>query len=197
MFTSNSATLYRLPENGRGTEGRSLDFSALPPFLRVLLITDGTVTRTLQAYFDEPIEIEVISHREMDSPRSYSDIGVAAGEKIIHRKVLLRGRRSRVAYAVAESAIALVRLPLEIQSRLATEALGIGELIRATRLETYREILSLDYTNASEWAGPLAVDAGSRIAMRRYAIHVASRPTIEITEVFPETPFQKWAKSAN
>jgi hypothetical protein len=47
----------------------SLRFWTLPPFLRVLPITDGTVTQSLEAYFADPIEVVVLSHCESVSHR--------------------------------------------------------------------------------------------------------------------------------
>ncbi len=35
------------------TDVTAVDFAALPPILRTLLVTDGTVTKTLEAYFSE------------------------------------------------------------------------------------------------------------------------------------------------
>ena len=37
----------------------------LPPFLRSLLITDGTVTKTLEAYFWEPVQVQVLKQQEL------------------------------------------------------------------------------------------------------------------------------------
>jgi hypothetical protein len=45
----------------------SPDFPGLSPILRVLLVTDGTVTKTLEAYFGEAIEVDVLEHAERTS----------------------------------------------------------------------------------------------------------------------------------
>ena len=39
----------------------ALKMSQLPPFLRVLLTTDGTVTKSLESYFWEPVAVVNIS----------------------------------------------------------------------------------------------------------------------------------------
>lgn len=191
MYKRDTATRFLLPNAGDETAGRRGYFSTFPPFLRVLLVTDGTVTRTLEAYFDERIDVQVISHREMASDQSYAGIRVVRGERIIRRKVVLRGRCSRIAYAIAESVIAVERLSGDLQRRLACEPLGIGELIRVSRLETYREVLSVDRARAGEWAGDLAVEESAGVAMRRYVIYIDTKPTMEISEIFPERPFQR------
>ena len=37
----------------------NLDIEAMPPFLRTLLVTDGTVTKSLEAFFWEPVVVVV------------------------------------------------------------------------------------------------------------------------------------------
>lgn len=106
-----------------GIEGEKV-----PPFLRALLVTDGTVTQFLQAYLWEPQDI-------------------------------LRGK------------------------------LGIGELLRDRRLETYREMLNY----GSEAAGALSDRLGTRkedpLLFRHYRILTKHRPAILVTEKFPAVHF--------
>ena len=40
--------------------GKELDLSQLPAFLRTLMVTDGTVTKSLEAWFWEPVKVEVL-----------------------------------------------------------------------------------------------------------------------------------------
>ena len=40
-------------------EKAAMDMEALPPFLRTLLVTDGTVTKSLEAFFWENIKVEM------------------------------------------------------------------------------------------------------------------------------------------
>lgn len=49
---------------------RSPRFWTLPPFLRVLLITDGTVTQSLEAYFADPIEVVVLRDGHLETFRN-------------------------------------------------------------------------------------------------------------------------------
>ena len=41
--------------------GEEVDLSLLPPFLRTLLVTDGTVTKSLEAFYWEPIKVVSIT----------------------------------------------------------------------------------------------------------------------------------------
>jgi len=165
-------------------------FSMLTPILRVLLVTDGTVTRTLEAYFGEPIDVDVLSHREVRSERSYPEIEVDKGDPILRRCVTLRGKITRTIYAFAES-IAVIRfMPKEIGRKLTEEIQGIGELLSESRLETHRELLSARRVEAAEWAVHLGVEKSASVVARKYIIHSGGSAAIAIEEVFPESRFQ-------
>lgn len=180
---------FELTDEEVGTGG-SLRLAALPPFLRVLLVTDGTVTRSLEAYFQEPIDVDVLVHAETDADRSYPEIEVVPGDPIIQRRVVLRGKVTRTAYAFAESIFAAGRVAPSLRRQLTSEKKGIGELLRDGRLESYREVLGMRRVAAGDWAGPLNLDRDSSVVIRDYRIYLAGRAAIEIEEVFPVARFQ-------
>lgn len=167
----------------------SLRFSELPPFLRVLLMTDGTVTRSLEAYFGEPIDVDVLSHSELRSDRSYPEVNVALGDPILRRCVTLRGRITRSIYAFAESVVVLASISNEMKRKLIEERKGIGELLSASKLETFRELLRIRRACAKEWAVHLSVAEDARVVIRNYKIFRDGRAAMEIEEVFPELRF--------
>lgn len=158
----------------------------LPPFLRVLLATDGTVTRTLEAFFWQPIAVDVLLHDMMRSSRDYPQIGIERGQHIIVRHVVLRGRDQQVPYALAHSVIASDRLAPAMRSELLERRRGIGELLIEARHRTFREILSVRRAPAGEWAADLEIQAGEPVVIRQYTIDHGLGPSILIEEVFPE-----------
>jgi chorismate-pyruvate lyase len=165
----------------------SADFPGLSPILRVLLVTDGTVTKTLEAYFGEGIDVDVLEHRETTSGSPYPQIGIAAGDHILHRYVRLLGRTTRKVYAVAESVAVLEHISRQMRRQLIEEHKGIGELLREGRLETYRELLTADLTPASPWAEQLTIAATDRVVTREYRIYQGGRAVLLIREIFPES----------
>lgn len=181
----------------RGHEGRapdfagSLDLSGLAPILRVLLVTDGTVTRTLEAYFDEAIEVDVLEHAERSSELAYPQIDIAAGDPILHRFVTLRGRTTRRVYAAAESVAVLDHISQQIRRKLIEERKGIGELLREGRLETYRELLTARRVAAGSWAAHLGVAPTESVVTRDYRIYQGGRAALLIQEAFPESLFPR------
>lgn len=155
--------------NARAEE---LDLAALPPFLRTLLVTDGTVTKHLEAFFWEPVEVENLGQYtltlEVDAPW----LALAAGASVLRRRVRLRGVRSARLYAEAESLIRLECVPERLRTELVSGHIGIGELLREKGLETYREIFDV---------GSAAGDS----VYRTYRIVIGRQPAILITETFP------------
>jgi chorismate-pyruvate lyase len=171
------------------TEGTP-EFAMLPAFLRVLLGSDGTVSRALKAYFSENIEVQVINNAEFRSDRSHPEINIGPGDHILRRRVTLRGGATGTVYLFADSVIAATGGTLHLRKRLIEDNIGIGELIREERLETYREVLSLRRTKAGEWARYLIVDAGVDVLIRNYRIYMNGQAVIAIQEVFPNSRFQ-------
>lgn len=154
------------------------DASRLPPFLRVLLATDGTVTKSLEAYFWEPIVVETLQQSRYLLPEPVASLDCRAGDEVILRRVQLRGKTSARCFVEADSLIRFALLPPPFQQALEQQNLGIGELVREQGLETYREILSVQL---DEPTGQVA---------RTYRILMANRPIIQITERFWLTVFE-------
>lgn len=155
----------------------SLHMEALPPFLRTLLVTDGTVTKHLEAYFWEEVAVENLGQTEVTLETAVPALALGAGERVLKRRVRLVGRASGRCYGEAESLIRLPCLPERLRGELVAGRIGIGELLRERGLETYREILDLGR------AGPDAV-------YRTYRIMIHGEPAILISETFPCEPYR-------
>lgn len=155
----------------------ALDVAALPAFLRTLLVTDGTVTKHLEAYFWEQVVVEAQAQAVEAAAQDEPWLELLAGQDVLARRVRLRGARSRRLYAHAASLVRLDRLPARLGEELVRGAIGIGELLRERGLETYREILEV---------GRGADDAVYRV----YRILFHGRPAILIREVFPCAPYR-------
>lgn len=151
--------------------GQCLRFLDLPPLLRVLLLQDGTVTKTLEAFFWEPVSVRLCQQSVQAVP--WGDSG--APESILHRAVSIQGQHSGILYCLADSLIRLDHLPEELAGGLLAGSIGIGELLRERGVETYRELESLFL--ASTTPGP---SVG-----RCYLIHFHLQPVIRVTERFP------------
>lgn len=164
--------------------------AALTPFQRILVGTDGTVTHILEAYADEPIEVEKL-RQEVDSANGDdADLDLSADERVLRRTVLLRGRRSRRPLLYAEVVVALDRVEPAFLDGLTTTDKPIGTLLRQHRTETFREILLVDREPAGRRGSHFGIGPEAELILRTYRILSARRPSILVTETFPAESFR-------
>ncbi len=86
------------------------DVNLLGSLQRVLLVTDGTLTEILEAYFAERIVLVKVAQQVIPATASHALLNPIVGETLIERKILLQGTRSRSNYVYAESLVAVDRL---------------------------------------------------------------------------------------
>lgn len=166
-----------------------VNLERIPPFLRALLVTDGTVTRFLEAYLWEPIEVRQVDQKEIILDQDLPWLEIYRGETILKRQVLLHGQVSGKNYTFAESMIRIDQLAKGLRDDLLRGRLGLGELLRDRRMETYRELLSFSQQEAGEISGSMDIDPQESILVRSYRIFHKQVPIILITEKFPQRYF--------
>lgn len=172
-----------LPEGTiTNTQGQTLDIAAMPAILRTLLVTDGTVTKTLEAYFWEPVSVTNLKQDEIIAAKAMDFLECPQGEPLLDRRISLLGQSSKTLYAHAHSLIRLEMLPKAICADLKAGLIGIGEILRETGLETYRELVDLgaESTNDINKLGQ-----NTQTIYRSYRIMIAHKPVILVTEKFP------------
>jgi chorismate-pyruvate lyase len=155
----------------------TLELASLTPLLRAFVVTDGTVTEFLEAYFLETIEIRKLSSLPKITQDCYE------------REVLLVGKTSKQCYVHARSTIWLERLSVELRSGLLDSDRGIGRLLREYRVETYRQLLSYWSEPAGQLAGSFALDEDDPLIGRTYDVYYQGQAIMRITERFPVALF--------
>ncbi|MCK7575753.1 MAG: chorismate pyruvate-lyase family protein [Chromatiales bacterium] len=156
--------------------GERIALSQLPPFLRALLVTDGTVTKILEAYFWEPVAVDTLEQRFESALDPVPWLGVERGDPCLIRDARLRGVDSGRCFAEAFSLIRTQLIPTDFRRRLIDREIGIGVLIRDSGLESYREVLDVGLERTSD---------GGEAVFRTYRITIEHQPVILITEYFP------------
>lgn len=149
----------------------------LPPFLKALLVADGTVTLLLRAYFGEEILVNTQRQGMERMPFELPIIGLKSGEEVFVRQVELAGCESGKSYARATSLINPSLLADELFSALIDEHVGMGEVLRNSARGSFREVLHV-------------CDAGEAWMRRTYAVFLSQRPAILITEDFQVALFE-------
>lgn len=163
--------------------------TSLTRFQRILLGTDGTVTHILEAYADEPIEA-VKLFQELDAANAGdAQLELGEHEKVLRRRVVLRGRRSGQSLLYAEAVVVPHRVHLDVLNALLTTEKPIGRVLAENRTETFREILFVDREPAGPFGPLFGVDASAELIFRTYRIVAGRRPIMLITEKFPADRF--------
>lgn len=163
----------------------TLDIESMPAILRVLLITDGTVTKSIEAFYWERVHVDQLGQKPTTAPEDFRWPGVKKGEAMLDRTVRLRGESSGVIYAFAHSLIRLEVLPQSLRDDLIAGRIGIGEMLRERGLETYREVLDIGRKFDESRAAVFDVAKCGEIVYRTYRVSLRGEPTMFITEEFP------------
>ncbi len=176
---------YLPDDHIQGSSGHWFDMGALPPFLRTLLVTDGTVTKGLEAYFWEPVDVKPLGQEVIALEKPIEGLAVVSGDSALQREVSLMGRQSDRCYASARSYLALRQLPGDLAEAMVAGEIGIGELLREKGVETYREIISVDFIERGQSNDALLAPFEDDLVSRSYRIRVGGTPAIVVTEYFP------------
>ncbi|GAB7145555.1 chorismate--pyruvate lyase family protein [Mycobacterium riyadhense] len=154
--------------------------------LRVLIATNGTLTRILGVVVDEEIGVQVIEQQiHPSAPKILQSEQLPSG-RILQRNVVLKGRRSGRPYIAAETLAAIDFLPPTIVTSLVTTDRPIGELLVSASLETLKELPEVWMGEHPSWGLPTG-HANSRLEAvgRRYRQFIGGQPVITISEYFP------------
>lgn len=161
---------------------------------RILLTTDGTVTHVLEAYGDERIRVVKLEHSEEPSRVDHPGLEMSGPETVMRRTILLQGMSSGRNYLYAESAVLVDRLEPALGEGLRSTDEPIGKLLVASRLETFREVLSCGQELAGTCARHFGIHPSAPLVVRTYRVIAGGRPIMLITEKFPATD---WADGSD
>jgi chorismate-pyruvate lyase len=153
---------------------------------RILLTTDGTVTDMLEAYYREPMAVTPLAQEVVDTPHPVPELDVAAGQPVLQREILLRGKLSGRKALHANTLIVLDRLPERLRVGLLEKQQPIGQLLLRDKLETYREIIRCERQAAGALAPHFDCYESAPLLSRTYVVTLGGRGIMRITERFPE-----------
>lgn len=163
---------------------RDVALSALSPALRILLFTDGTVTRTLEAQTLSRVTVQVVgqTRHPMDADVS-GQLQVAAQREAVRRRVTIGFGGFATPVIWAESHIVPERLPDGFLGLLSDTPDGIGESLQQIQLEGWREMLWFGLDAAPQW-DVLAAEATPVFLTRLYRVVTDGKPALLIRESF-------------
>lgn len=163
----------------------AVDVAGLTPYQRSLLVIDGTVTRFIEAYWLEPVQVRRIAQEEAPLAAAEPWLDLAAGEPAIRRRVLLLGEHSGRLFAWADTLIAAARLRPEVRRGLERDGGGLGRILIDTAAETRREGLWFGREQPAARPAEVAALCTGPLLVRSYRVVGGGRPLMQITERFP------------
>jgi|Deesub1362B_J571_1020462.scaffolds.fasta_scaffold00320_32 beta-ribofuranosylaminobenzene 5'-phosphate synthase len=161
----------------------------LSPVHRILLTTDGSITRILEALEGCEVQVETV-HQEVvkAKERIAKLLRIAGGEEVNHRIVNLRSCRRILVRATSYAP--LKRLEPRFRDAVMRADIPIGKIMAELEIESRREILSFSAFKAnSQLASVFGIAEGELLLERNYTIIHRRKPLLYITEVFPHSFF--------
>ena len=162
-----------------------VNLRVLTPFQRALLVIDGTVTRFIEAYTMEPVEIRRIRQDVCAPCSDHRWLEADAASEIMEREVMIRGGYSGTLYVYAISHVLIGRLSPRIRDRLEVQGEGIGRIFEDEKLETRREVLWFGRERLKALPAALEPEGQTEFISRAYRIIVDGHPVVMINERFP------------
>lgn len=168
---------------------REINLARLTPFQRGLLVTDGTVTRFIEAYALMPVEVVLLQQTKQVLSAENAWLQLSAGEEVISRQVVLQthapDKSPTITHTYADSLIAPKRLSKYIQDGLEANKQGLGGLLRHSGLETRRELLWCGIETLTHLPSAIAHLEGKTFVSRAYRVFSDQEPLMLINEKFP------------
>jgi chorismate-pyruvate lyase len=161
------------------------DVNLLGSLQRVLLVTDGTLTEILEAYFAERISLVKVAQQVIPATASHGLLNPIPGETLIERKILLQGTRTHSNYVYAESLVAVDRLAPSFRDALLTSDTPLGRLWLEHKLETFKQMHEVRCRPANSLAHYFESGEEEPLLARTYRVISAGRVVMVISEYFP------------
>jgi chorismate--pyruvate lyase len=156
--------------------------------LRILIATDGTLTRMLSIVANDDIALQIIDQKPI-APSAPESKQLPSG-RILQRDILLRGQTSGIPYVAAESLLAIDLLPSSMVTALTKTDRTLGEVMVASGLETFKEAATVWRGALPGWVATTGYqDSRSDTLSRRYRVIIGGQPAIIITEHFLQNVF--------
>jgi len=148
-------------------------------------VIDGTVTRFIEAYAMEPVEIQRVRQNACAPRQEHRWLEADPSSEIMEREVLIRGGYSGTLYVYAISYVLTARLSPRIRGRLEVQGEGIGRIFEDEKLETRREVLWFGRERLKVLPAALESEREIEFISRAYRIIVDGHPVVMINERFP------------
>jgi beta-ribofuranosylaminobenzene 5'-phosphate synthase len=165
---------------------------------QLLLRTDGSVTTLLEVLTGKPVVVTTLLQQvvKADTDRAV-DLDIAEGDNINYRVVVLKNEDDDRPLIYAESYAPIGRLQKDFRHDLMKADIPIGRIMAQRKIESRREIRSVEETLNEELIDLFGVPHNIPMLSRTYDIISHGMVLIRITETFPSTNFTKIAMAGH
>lgn len=168
---------------------KRINLARLTPFQRGLLVSDGTVTRFIEAYTLMPVEVALLQQTKQTLSSENIWLQLPAGAEVISRQAVLQTHSqeesSPIIHTYADSLIVPQRLPESILNGLEFDTQGLGGLLWRSGLETRRELLWWGIETLTDLPPVVEHLEGEKFISRTYRMFADQAPIMLINEKFP------------
>ncbi len=157
----------------------------LSPLHRILLTTDGSITRILEIVGDCEIAVETVAQEVIPADTQIArKLNIEPGDDVNHRIVNLKDPEKTLIRAVSYTP--LTRLKKEFREEIMKKDIPIGKIMSRLKIEARREIRDIRITRAdSELSRVFNLPLDSYLLKRNYDIIHQNEILLNITEIFP------------
>jgi len=163
----------------------------LSPVHKMLLGTDGSVTRMLEVITGQPVDVVTRIQQVVPADQETAlRLEIDAGDPVNYRVVELKNRNTSEVLVYAVSYAPVDRLGREIRADFMKADIPIGKILQKHKLETRREILNAGVISAdTELSRTFGIFRNEPLLSRNYQIIQGFRPLMQIKEIFPFSRF--------
>ena len=159
------------------------------PAFRLIIASDGTITRTLQVLHLCPIDLEV---REQSKVHLDPDIAkyleISDPQKVISRKVWLKKAHQRLLYA--STILAFSQRDQKILKEILLKEKPLGLLLEEYHLPSLKDKLTIGRLVHPGIAEGLGLAAATELWARHYRLTIQDRIRASVLEVFSPAAFR-------
>ncbi len=151
---------------------------------KILLTTDGSITRVFEALTGEKVEVSTEEQRVIAANEKIAELlGINLGEDVNYRVVNLQNSQGVLAHATSYAP--LKRVEKTFRDEIMKADVPIGKIMAELKIEARREITGCSVIRADEkLAGMFKVPENSFLLKRNYNIIHKNEVLLNITEIF-------------
>jgi|Deesub1362A_J573_1020465.scaffolds.fasta_scaffold00233_32 beta-ribofuranosylaminobenzene 5'-phosphate synthase len=162
----------------------------LSPVQKILLTTDGSITRILEALTGEEVSISTEKQEVIKADEEIATkLQIEVGGEVNFRVVNIRSSGGVLMHAISYTP--LKRLKKKFREDIMKADIPIGKIMARLKIEARREIMDMGIIEADERFSQLfSVKKGSFLLKRTYNIIHNNEILLNITEIFPYEAFR-------